>query len=198
MNILDLLSTEEINNFVKFKTYNSNQVVFDEYALCEYIGIVLEGEVLIKTYTYLEKEETFTSIKKDECFGQYLVFSKNPFYLGIAITKFKTKIAMISKTSLLTLFKINQKFLEGYLTLICTDSVNIKQQAKLLAHKNIRDRIMYYLNQNSTNRTITIKSVTDLANILSIPRPSVSRELSNMEYDGLIKRIDKTIYILKN
>ena len=170
MNILNLLNDEEINAFVRYKNYNSNQVVFDEYALCEYIGIVLEGEVLIKTYTYLEKEETFTSIKKGECFGQHLIFSKTPFYLGIAITKFKTKIAMISKTNLLKLFKINQSFLEGYLTLICTDSVNIKQQAKLLAHKNIRDRIMYYFNQKSIDRCITIKSVTDLANILSIPR----------------------------
>ena len=79
--------------------------------------------------------------------------------------------------------------------IICKEAISIKQQAKLLAHKNIRDRIMYYFMMNQKDKIVHIDSVTTLSNILSIPRPSVSRELSNMERDGLIKKADKIIYI---
>lgn len=197
MNILKYLTEEQISTFIKFKTFNSNQVIFNEHSLCEEIGILLEGEILINTYTYNEKEETITQIKENECFGQYLVFSKKPFYLGTAITKRKSRVAFISKNNLLKLFNTNNKFLESYLNMICTESLNIKQQAKMLAHKNIRDRIMFYLKQHSNNYIVNIKSVTDLANTLSIPRPSISRELSKMEKEGIIKKIDNTIYIKK-
>ena len=79
--------------------------------------------------------------------------------------------------------------------MICEEAISIKQQAKLFAHKNIRDRIMFYLNSHQKERIVYINSVTDLANLLSIPRPSISRELTNMELDGLIKRAGHIIYI---
>ena len=195
MNILNLLTKEEINKFIKYTTYDSNQVVFNEGDICNSIGIVVEGEILIKTYTYNIKEEIITVIKEKNFFGQYLLFSNNNIYLGIGITSRKTKVAYISKMNLLTILSVNKQFLEAYMKVICDEAVKIKQQAKLLAHKNIRDRIMYYLMSNQKDKTVYIKSVTNLSNLLSIPRPSVSRELTNMELDGLIIRNGKYIKI---
>lgn len=195
MIILNLLSQEEINKYVRYKTYESNQVVFNEDSICEGIGIVVEGEILIKTYTYNIKEEIITVIKEKNFFGQYLLFSRNNKYLGMGITSRKTKVAYISKDNLLSLLSINKQFLEAYMKVICDEAVKIKQQAKLLAHKNIRDRIMFYLMSKQKDNIVYIKSVTTLSNILSIPRPSVSRELTNMENDGLIIRNGKNIKI---
>ena len=79
---------------------------------------------------------------------------------------------------------------------VADKSIAIKLQAKLLSHKNIEDRIMYYLNTLSEEKNyVYIKSVTDLSKILSLPRPSVSRSLSNLEDKGLIKRNGKYIHI---
>lgn len=195
MNIINLLNNDEINSFVRYKHFNSNQIVFDEGSLCSGIGIIIEGEVLIKTYTYNVKEEIITVIKKNELFGQFLVYANKNIYLGTGITTCKTTIAYIHKDNLNKLLMTNRKFLEVYMKIICEEAINIKQQAKLLAHKNIRDRIMFYLISNQKDKVVYIKSVTQLANLLSIPRPSISRELTNMEHDGLIKRIDHLIYI---
>jgi CRP-like cAMP-binding protein len=194
MNLLDLLNEQEIKLF-RMRNYDSNQVVFDEGAICNSIGIVIQSEVLIKTYTYNVKEETITIVKENNLFGQFLLFSDNPFYLGIGITSKKTRVAFINKDNLLKLLSSNKLFLENYLNLICNETLMIKQQAKLLAHKNIRDRIMYYLNTHHKNKVVYIPSVTFLANFLSIPRPSISRELTNMENENLIKRVGKLIYI---
>lgn len=70
---------------------------------------------------------------------------------------------------------------------------------KILSHKNIEDRIYYYLNthfDNKKNNIVTIKNVTELAKILNLPRPSVSRTLSTMEGKGLIKRNKNRIEVL--
>lgn len=195
MNIINLLTEQEIKEYIRFKYYDSNQVVFDEGAKCYGIGIVLEGEILIKTYTYNVKEEIITVIKENNLFGQFLIFSSQDSYLGIGITSRKTKVAYIPKSNLIKLLSSNKAFLEAYMEIICKEAINIKQQAKLLAHKNIRDRIMYYLMSNQKDKKVYIKSVTNLSNILSIPRPSISRELSKMELDGLIKHENKIIYI---
>ena len=114
MNLLDLLNEQEIKLF-RMRNYDSNQVVFDEGAICNSIGIVIQGEVLIKTYTYNVKEETITIVKENNLFGQFLLFSDNPFYLGIGITSKKTRVAFINKDNLLKLLSSNKLFLENYL-----------------------------------------------------------------------------------
>ncbi len=195
MQLLDYLTIEQKTKYLKYREYKINQIVFDEQAYCDYLGIVIEGEILIKTYTYYGKEETITLVKEQDLFGQFLLFASEPFYLGIGITKRKTKIAVIKKDALLNLFRENPQFLECYLNKICSESLKIKQQAKLLAHKNIRDRIMYYFKLHQKDHIVTITSVTDFASSLSIPRPSLSRELIRMEQEGLIKKINKQIYI---
>ena len=46
------------------------------------------------------------------------------------------------------------------------------------------------------SRVIYIKSINELANILSLPRPSVSRELINMVNDKIITKEKNIITLL--
>ena len=90
-------------------------------------------------------------------------------------------------------------FLEAYLEELSNTSLFIKQQNKLLIHKNIKDRILYYFSsmaKKQHSRTIKIPSVTKLAMILSLPRPSVSRELTNLENENIIIKKKNTITLL--
>ena len=67
----------------------------------------------------------------------------------------------------------------------------------MLSHKNIEDRIMYFLSTVKNKDNIyEYKSITDIANKLSLPRPSVSRSMTILENKGLIKKEKKKIYIL--
>ena len=65
----------------------------------------------------------------------------------------------------------------------------LKKENKLLKHKNIRDRIMHYLYEESLNlqsNTIEFNSVISFSKILSIPRPTLSKELSKLKDEKLI------------
>lgn len=176
------------------KGLSSGDILFNEGEPCEKMGIVIKGELIISTITYNEKEETFNTIKEGEMFGDLLIFSKNPVYLGDVVAKRKTSVIIISKQKLITLLSTDEEFLNIYMSIICNKAVNIKKQAKLLSHKNIEDRILFYLKLKDTgNHIIKYDTITNLSMELSLPRPSVSRSLSNLEVKGYITKSKHTI-----
>lgn len=189
------LSKEEMKLF-KVKQYQPNEIIFNEGDECRGVGIVIKGFINIVTITF-NKEETITTIKEKEAYGLHLIFASDNTFLGSGIAKECTTILYINKQNLIILLQSNKEHLLTFLRNTSDDTLAIKKQAKLYAHKNIRDRIMYYLEQNQVNRKVKLESVSKLGLILSLPRPSVSRELSLLEKEGIIKRTGKVI-MLKN
>ena len=176
------------------KELSSGDILFNEGEPCEKMGIVIKGELIISTITYNEKEETFNTIKEGEMLGDLLIFSTNPVYLGDVVAKRKTSVIISSKQKLITLLSTDEEFLNIYMSVICNKAVNIKKQAKLLSHKNIEDRILFYLKLKDTgDHIIKYDTITNLSMELSLPRPSVSRSLSNLETKGYITKNKHTI-----
>lgn len=190
--------TEKEKELFKVVEYNANDIIFNENDICNYIGIVLKGEVIISTITYNEKEEVINVIKENEVFGDILLFASNNIYLGDVITTKKSTIAFINKENLIYLLQNNTYVLSSYLMHLSNKSLNIKLQSKLLSHKNIEDRIMYFLSTNKNKGNYyEYSSITDISRKLSLPRPSVSRSITSLINKGLITKINKRIYILK-
>ncbi|MCI6508955.1 MAG: Crp/Fnr family transcriptional regulator [Bacilli bacterium] len=185
----------QYKHLIKYVDYNSNAIVFNEGDICREIGIVIKGEISISTITYAEKEETINIIKEGELFGDFLVFSPNPVYLGIGITNKKTTIAFIKRESILNIFIENKDILCAYLSYTSLKAIQLKLQTKLLSHKNIEDRIIYYFTITKEN-PVYISSITDFSKKLALPRPSVSRSLKVMEEKNIIKREKHFFYLL--
>lgn len=195
-NLLKILSYDQYNKYVEIKKYNKNDVIFSEGLLCNYIGIVIEGNILISTITYNNNEEIINIIRKNQIFGNNLIFSKSPYFLGDIISYSNSEIAFISKINLKLIFKENEEFLYTFLELISNQILEEKNKNKLLVHKNIRNRILYYINQEQKKKgQVYIKSIADLARILSLPRPSVSREIYKLISEGLIEYNNKVIIL---
>lgn len=198
LKLFDYLTEEEIKKYFSIKEYASSSIIHNEGDKCEGISFLISGMVLIVTSTYNEKEEIITCINESDFFGDVLCFSNNPFYLGNVICKKKTQILFLPIDNFYKLVSVNQDFLKFMLNEITNKTLDIKNETKLLCHKNIKDRLIYYLSVESkkyNSKEIKIDSVEKLANILSLPRPSVSRTLSILEKEGLIKKIKNTIYI---
>ena len=195
-NILDLLTEEQIYKYVEYKDYKKNEIIFSEGIICNYIGIVIEGSIIISTITYNDNEEIINIINKNKIFGNNLIFSKSPIFLGDIVSLVNTKIAFISKNNLKLLFKENEDFLYKYLEILSSQVIEEKQKSKLLLHKNIRDRILYYFNDEQKKKgLIKIKSVAEFARTLSLPRPSVSREINKLIRENIIEYNNKMIII---
>lgn len=194
--LINILNSEERKKYIEIKEYNKNEVIFSEGLLCNYIGIIEEGKIIISTITYNDKEEVINLLNRDQIFGSNLIFSSSPYFLGDIISLTNSKILFINKNNLMTLFKNNEKFLFKYLELISNQVIKEKNKTKVLVHKNIRDRILYFIiNESKRKGQVKIKSIADLARELSLPRPSVSREIYKLINENIISYNNKIITI---
>ncbi len=186
-------------NEFKIINYNKETVLFNEGEECKYLSFVLEGTITVKTYSLNEKEEIINTLLPGDIFGDIMCFSTNKKYIGHIISEKNSVVAHINKDKWIQLLQCNSNLLNNFIESIANKTFQTKMENKILAHKSIEDRIYYYLNtkiNHPKKPVIFINSVTDLAKILNLPRPSVSRSLSKMEKKGLIRKTKNKIEVL--
>lgn len=182
----------------KMKTYEKNDLIFNEGDKCNYVCIVTNGAVKISTTSSLYNEFIISTIKSGESFGENLIFSERPYYLGDIIATKKTSILFLSKNDYLKYVNEN---LEEFLQENSKRYLLLQQRTKILLQKSIREKILFYLisKYNSTNSLdIKITSKEELAKYLNIERPSLSRELIKLKEEGIIDYDRHFIYIKIN
>lgn len=185
-----------LNNEIKPIEYKSKEIIFKEGSPCKYVCFILDGEVEISTLSYNGSQEVISLVGKNEFFGQYILFQPNSKYLGDVQAKGPVKLIKISKASLLEYLSKDKELLEAYIAIISNESFNIKQQVKLLSHKNALDRVIFYLDLISKNNICIIDSVSSLAKEVNLPRETVSRILSKLEKEKYLIKEKNIIHIL--
>ena len=114
MNLLSLLKNSQIKlvNYIELK---KNETLFRENEECRAIGIVINGEIKIVSYSFEGREIIYSINKENTIFGNNLIFSSLPFYKGSIIAKTNCKIALISKNNFISNCLIFALILENIL-----------------------------------------------------------------------------------
>ena len=129
------------------------------------------------------EEEIISSLNQFDIFANALVFASNPSFLGDVVAKEDGELIVVSKNDIINKIKEDEMFLSLYIQELSSKTMELNIRSKLLGHKNIRDRIIYFLQINKGSINMTIN---DLSKILVLPRPSVSRELIKMSNEDII------------
>ena len=197
--LFNKVDSKQYLKYFKIIDYKKEDIIFNEGDVCIHLTFVLDGEISVRTYSLNGKEEILNIIYPGGIFGDIISYSNKTTYIGHIISNRNSVVAHIKKTDWITLIQKDETLLINFLNHLTNKTFKTKMDNKLLLHKNIEDRIYFYLNtqiDKKKTRKIYITSVTNLANELNLPRPSVSRSLSNMETKGLIKRNKKEIEVL--
>jgi len=195
--LLDVISHPE---HYKYFFYSRNQIIFNEQDRCEGIYIIIQGEVSIRTYNFYEQEYTITTLLEKASFGESLLFSHHPYYLGTIIANKATTLLYISKVELLQLFN-EPSFVAHFLLILSEKNLENQFKIKILLQKQIKEKILFYLSEKQKqlhSPIIPIPSKEYLAKFLNVPRPSLSRALIQMRAEKLIDFNRKTIFLLDN
>ena len=178
-----LLNREEKQKLKIIKTHK-DQLIFREDEDFEYAGIVVPGQISIRSYNLNGKEVIYNTIDSGGIFGNNLLFSSDRKYKGDVISLKDSTVALVDKEALLQILKENEDFLEYYLKIQADSLKQINLKVKLLSFDSARERFMYYLNYHQG--LIHFESVSALANELSLSRENVSRLLSSLVKEGII------------
>ena len=167
------------------------------------IGIVLEGKIYVKAYSIGGKNFTLNTIRPGHIFGDVLIYGKkSKQYPGALITRGRTKVAFIPNKDFEQYLFNDNDLLQNFLGLISEKAYEMNLKSKLLSQDTIRDKILFWLQQQKlVQKSSEIQmnmTKEELANILFVQRPSLSRELINMRDEGLILFDRRTITLLED
>lgn len=190
----DYIIKQLINNYDYKKSFNKNEIIFNENEICDTISIVLDGEVKISSFTYNGNEIIFNRLKSNNMFGQSLLFSSLPYYKGKVIASKKSIIAFIKKDKLIKLLNSNNLY-ESFLNLISDDILSSKEEIRMLSFSNITDRLLYLLH---IHKEIKYKSITELSFRLKVSREALSKCISKLVLRQIITNEGKCIKLIKN
>ena len=184
-NILLTLSKDE-KNLLEVKTLKKNEVLFREHEKCDCVSIVVSGEIRISSTTFDGHELVFNIIRKNDIFGNNLIFSDGPLYKGDVIATIDTTLVLIKRDNLIKLLQSNKEFMVCYLNIQSNFGKKLNSTIKLLSYSSAEERLCFYL--FSHNDRINFRSVSELASILHLQRETLSRLLTKLEKENVIKR----------
>ena len=192
--IIDLL-TEQEKKYLETISFKEDEILFYEDDICHSIGIVLEGELKISSFTFEGNEIVYNELKKGSVFGNNLLFSKDNKYKGDIRATSKGKIAIIKKDNLLKLLMSNETFLKEYLSIQSDFAKTLNAKIKLLSFNNAKERLLYYLFIN--NNRVKYRSITGLSKNLNLTREATSRLISILEKEKIIIKKNHEIILIE-
>lgn len=179
----NLLSKEEKEKAL-IVDLKKDQLLFHENEICEYVALVISGQIDIKSYDLSGKEIVYNIINAGGIFANNLLFSNDKAFKGNVIATVDTSLALIDEQNLITILMNNEAFLRKYLSVQAQSMKQLNFMMKLLSFDSARDRFLYYLEYH--HKMITIYSITQLSKELFLTRETLSRLISSLVKEGLI------------
>lgn len=203
---IDLSDLNKVLNIINplILSYKKNTMIKNENDIANKSGFVLEGQVANVKDKKNGDRVIIQVYKPGELFGEGFAFSNDP----------KWTSSIIAKTDCTILFIHNEwingtreadiipyiKFLKNFVAIECDKTNQLSTHLKFFKTKTVREKIASFLLQESHSQNSTTIMLdydrNELAEFLSIPRPSLSREFSKMKKEGLIDYYKSSIKIL--
>ena len=199
------VSDENIKNVLKeikyyIKTYKKGEIIANEDDECRSLSLVLSGKVEIQRLYSNGKYIVLNRLFEGDVFGEALVFSKSKTYPATVIALSECTVLFINKMDVLKICSNEEKILENFISLLSDKVFILNSKIKSISFKSIRQKVInYILNEVKEQKSSTIilkNTKEEIASLLGIPRPSLSRELISLRDMNYIKFNRKEIIIL--
>lgn len=184
--------------------FNDNQILFEKNHKVKKLGIVVEGALNLVSQKYSGSRVIVTKLRENDLFGEALIYAsgaRSPYDL---ISSGDSKVLLIpykifSKICFRGCDHHNQ-LIHNMLTILSDKIVMLNNKMTILNADTLRGRIATYLlflQKDLDTMTFDLPmNRQDLAEFLNVKRPSLSRELSNMQRDKIIEIYRSSVKII--
>ncbi|HLW21673.1 MAG TPA: Crp/Fnr family transcriptional regulator [Sphaerochaetaceae bacterium] len=180
-------------------SHAQHEIVHMAHQECTYMEIVVEG--LLGVEQISEEGDIFSvaSFGPRSIIGGNLIFSSAPRYPHTIVALQSSKVVRIKHDGLFIILSKTPDVLRLFLQSISDNTLLVNDRLSFVVHQTLRQRLVRYLaseQKRQNSRTIVLPvTKTRLAQILGASRTSVSRELSKMVDDGMIRMSKSTIVV---
>ena len=182
------------------KKYSKGQIIANEGEECKSLGLILEGTIEIQRIYSSGKHIVLRQMKSGEVFGEAIIFSNKNEYPATIIASSDSVISYLRKDNIIKLCINEEIILKNFVTLLSDKIFALNSKIKTISFKSIRQKVVnFILEQVKEHESNIIKlklSKENIASLLGIPRPSLSRELMKLRDEGMIEFDRSSIKVL--
>lgn len=177
------------------ETYTENQVLFEKDQRVSKIGIVIEGALNLVSQKYNGSRVIVTTLEKNDLFGEALIYASaaaSPYDL---VSSSRSRVLLIPYKIFSNMCSMgctyHNQLINNMLTILSDKIVMLNNKMNILNAESLKGRIaVYLLSLQKKSRAMIFDmpmNRQELAEFLNVKRPSLSRELSNMQRDKIIE-----------
>ncbi|MCD8556995.1 MAG: Crp/Fnr family transcriptional regulator [Bacteroides graminisolvens] len=183
----------------KVKNYTKGEILAHQGDVCNKLIILTKGSVRGEMIDESGRIVKIEDIASPRALAPLFLFgAANRFPVEVTANE-NTEVIIIPKESVIKLFARNEAFLENYMNMSANYAQTLSEKLFFMSFKTIRQKLAsYFLRLSATqgSQILLDRSQQELADYFGISRPSLAREVSHMQDDGLIKADRKQITIL--
>lgn len=189
------------NTSYKIAEYNSEDIIAIEGEACTSLGIILNGNIEIHKSFASGKLVTINHFEGGNIFGEALIFTDNGHQYPANIISTTDSIVMyVLKDDIVRLMTLDTRILSNFMGVLSNRILMLNQRITNLTldtlRKKITNMILVEYKKQKSKHIVFRFSRKKMAEMLNVPRPSLSRELAKMKEDGLIDYYRNKIKIL--
>ena len=179
--------------------YDKGETIFFLMEEASRVGIVLEGRVQAQK-TFPNGSQVNVSLRgPGELIGPAAVFSANRAYPCDVVAVEPSTVMMFRREDLLSVMQKDVRILENLMTEIASATYMLQQRLELMSYNGISQKAAFWLltqaRQTGKNEIRIPDSVSKWAMMLNVSRPSLHRELKNLELRGIVSYTPPVILI---
>ena len=199
----ELLSLLEENN-TEIKKYEKGSFVFEEGDVPDRLYVLIYGLVEVSKLTFSGKKILITTIENPgDMFAEvYMFMGKGKYDMSAQAVEESVVLSVscdfFENISHNIKAGVSAKIRKNLMSIFAMKAYNLSGKVRLLGCGSIREKIALYLieNQTASGQITKNPSREELSDYLNVTRPSLSRELGNMEKEGIIKLDGRKIIIV--
>jgi len=174
-------------------------IVFAYEAVIQQL-ILLDGEVKTEMTDYSGKTIKIADMKATRMLAPAFLFGSETLFPVSIIAKSDCSILAIEKKIFLDTLLKNPKLQINFLNIISNQTQFLTRKINFLQFRSIKGKIAHLLLKQSTFRGLPEielqQSMTQLADLFGVARPSLSRAFGELQNDGIIEQQKHKVKIL--
>ena len=178
----------------KLFEYKKNELIAIAGEKLESIGIIVEGEAVVVKENAAGNRVVMDLLRPGDIFGEVVVFAEDSIWPGSVIAQEAGRALFISRLKIIgqchKMCLWHREIIRNMLKIVSEKAVLLNKKVEYLTIKSMRGKIAAFLMEQyrRTGKTTFVLPLNrnEMADFLSVSRPSMSREMRRMKEEGLI------------
>ncbi len=182
-------------------SFQPREIIAFEGDLCEVIGFLLNGKIYIQKNDFFGNGVILDRVGPGDSFGEVIAFSDHGYYPASVVNGDQVSvIVFITKKDFMDVCLASPTVLQNFMKILSNKILKLNQKIALLSLRTIRQKIIFTILEESKKQNTDLIELPfnrqEWAELLNIPRPSLSRELGSLRDEGMIEFSGRCLVIL--